>query len=204
MKKIMSLFKRDYSMYGGGLVKNEVVAGAEWVVSGEGVATIKFDGTACMIQNHVLYRRYDRKKAKDGQFKPAPDGWIACEDVPDVYTGHWPGWIAVGDGPKDKWHREGFANANDLCMEETGSILKDWTYELVGEKINGNPYAMNGHTLWRHGEFFLSDCPRTFDDLKEYFRNRDYMEGVVWWRVLDDVDCDKVKIKRRDFGFEWP
>ena len=30
---------------------------------------------------------------------------------------------------------------------------------------------------------------------------RDY---IVWWRDHNDPDCDKVKIKRRDFGLEWP
>lgn len=43
MRKVISLFKRDYE--GTRLVFDEVVEGAEWVVAGEGIATRKWDGT---------------------------------------------------------------------------------------------------------------------------------------------------------------
>lgn len=62
MKKIISLFQRNYD--GDRLVRNETVPGAEWVASGEGVATRKYDGTCCMIKNGVLYKRYMVKAAK--------------------------------------------------------------------------------------------------------------------------------------------
>lgn len=41
MKKIVSLFKRDYK--GDRLVYNEIVPGTDWVLAGEGIATIKYD-----------------------------------------------------------------------------------------------------------------------------------------------------------------
>lgn len=40
MRKIQSLFQRNYD--GDRLVRNEVVPGSEWVVSGEGRATLRF------------------------------------------------------------------------------------------------------------------------------------------------------------------
>lgn len=43
MKKIVSLFQRDYE--GTRLVLNQIVPGAEWVHAGEGTATRKYDGT---------------------------------------------------------------------------------------------------------------------------------------------------------------
>ena len=43
MKKTPSLFKRDYE--GTRQVLNEVVPGSEWVLEGEGTATLKIDGT---------------------------------------------------------------------------------------------------------------------------------------------------------------
>jgi hypothetical protein len=46
MRKIVSLFKRDYE--GTRLVHDEAVPGAEWVLAGEGTATRKFDGTCCI------------------------------------------------------------------------------------------------------------------------------------------------------------
>lgn len=99
MKKISSLFKRNYS--GNRLVYDEIVSGSEWVTRGEGVATVKYDGTACLVRNDKLYKRYDRKptrKAKKchqvgkpweaGEFKPAPPNWEPCEAEPDTHTGH--------------------------------------------------------------------------------------------------------------------
>lgn len=62
MKKIISLFKRDYK--GNRQVYNEIVPDAEWVVRNEGIATIKYDRTCCKIENGKLFRRYDRKLIK--------------------------------------------------------------------------------------------------------------------------------------------
>ena len=70
MKKIPSLFKRDYGE-GQRLVYDEIVPGTEWVVAGEGVATRKFDGTCCMIKDGEIYRRYDLKKGRT-----RPEGFI--------------------------------------------------------------------------------------------------------------------------------
>ena len=122
MRKIISLFKRDYE--GDRKVYNDIVPGAEWVLAGEGVATVKYDGTCCMVRNGKLFKRYDRKLSKSANrrkkkdpdfvpsiehFKPAPDGWEAAEPEPNKDTGHWPGWMPVGDGPEDEYHREAFA-----------------------------------------------------------------------------------------------
>lgn len=62
MKKIVSLFKRDYEMTR--LVYNELVPGAEWVQDGEGIPTVKIDGTSCLVKDGKLYKRYDAKNGK--------------------------------------------------------------------------------------------------------------------------------------------
>jgi hypothetical protein len=117
MQKIISLFQRNYD--GDRLVRNEVVPGAEWVINGEGVATRKWDGTCCMIKDGELYKRYDAK-----QGKTPPQGFIPAQE-PDTVTGHWPGWLKVGDGKEDRWHREAFEYTNTLAAG-----LPDGTYEL--------------------------------------------------------------------------
>jgi len=183
VKKIVSLFRRDYE--GTRQVYDEIVPGAEWVAAGEGVATIKWDGTACKMRDGVLYRRYDRKSGK-----PAPEGWVPCEPEPDQHTGHWPGWVPVGNGPQDKWHREAFDRYEGLA---------DGTYELVGPKVQGNPYHLDKHQLTSHGALVASDAPRTFDGLRVYLEDFD-IEGIVWHHP----DGRMVKIKRRDFGLPWP
>ena len=184
MKKIISLFQRNYD--GDRLVRDELVPGAEWVVAGEGMPTRKWDGTACMVSAGVLYKRYD---ARAGKAPPA--GFEPAQEEADPVTGHWPGWLAVGEGPEDRWHREAFA--------ATGGTLSDGTHELIGPKVQGNAERVDRHMLVSHGREALPDVPRDFAGLQAYFATHD-IEGVVWWRDPDDPSCDKVKIKGKDFG----
>ena len=200
MQKIKSLFKRDYD--GTRQVYDELVPGSEWVVAGEGIATLKIDGTSCLIREGKLYKRYDRKltaeasrlkkKGANGpwkisDYKAAPDGWEAAEEEADPNTGHWPGWLPVSNEPEDKWHREAF-----------DASASDGTYELVGPKVQGNIYHLDHHELWPHGAEIIQ-APRTFDELKEWFKTH-VIEGVVWHHP----DGRMVKIKRKDFGYKWP
>ncbi|MFX1570630.1 MAG: DUF5565 family protein [Promethearchaeota archaeon] len=178
MKKIISLFKRNYNE--NRLVINEIVEGAEWVINGEGIATRKFDGTCCKIENGKLYKRYDAKKGK----KP-PKEFISAQE-PDFITGHWPGWVPVTNSSNDKWHNEAMDNN-----------LSDGTYELCGPKIQGNPEKYEKHILIPHGQEILFDVPTTFEDLKEWFKNKD-IEGIVWHHS----DGRMVKIKKKDFGYK--
>ncbi len=181
MKKIISLFQRNHD--GDRLVRNEVTPGAEWVVAGEGVATKKFDGTCCMIRDQKFYKRYEVKKggAAPDRFEPA------CEVDPN--TGKQQGWVPVGQGPEDRWHREALNNYRD--------IPPDGTYELIGPKVQGNAERLSslGHLLIRHGTVTLQDVPIDFDGLKEYLKTAD-IEGIVWHHP----DGRMVKIKTKDFG----
>ena len=54
MKKMTTLFKKDPNDLG--RVINEVNPENQWVIDGEGIATRKFDGTACAIINGELYK----------------------------------------------------------------------------------------------------------------------------------------------------
>lgn len=215
MKKIISLFKRDYE--GNRRVYDEVVPGAEWVLDGEGVATEKFDGTACMFRGGILYKRYDRKltkaaarrkrkaKSKIGvpeltDFKPAPEGWEPIGAEPDFFTGHWPGWLEVDfDKPENKWHKEAWENiGGHEPVEEY-----DWgiTCELVGPKIQGNPYGLDRHEFCPHDMACeMPEPPRDFDGLRDWLRDHRRIEGIVWHHP----DGRLCKVKRSDFGFDWP
>ena len=179
MKKIISLFQRNYD--GDRLVRDEVVPGAEWVQAGEGIATRKWDGTCCMVRGGKLWKRYDVKNGRTppGGFEPAQD----C----DAVTGHWPGWIPVGDGPEDAYHREAFTGTEP-----------EGTYELVGPNVNGNPEGFASHYLIPHGKHEVC-APRTFSELRAWFAGpgRD-IEGVVWHHA----DGRMVKIKAKDFGLK--
>lgn len=180
MKKIISLFQRNYD--GDRLVRDEVVPGAEWVIAREGTATRKWDGTCCMVRSGRLFKRHDCKHGK-----PQPEHWEPCEEKPDPNTGHWPGWLPVGDGPQDAAYREAFHRTE-----------ADGTYELCGPKVQGNPENFPEHILIRHGAHLVC-APRTFAELRAWFAGpgRD-IEGVVWHHP----DGRMVKIKAKDFGLK--
>lgn len=193
MRKISSLFKRDYE--GTRQVYDEVVPGSEWVLDGEGEASLKFDGTACMVKGGKFYKRYDCKQGKN-----PPRGFIPAQD-PDTKTGHWPGWVEVSPtAPEDKWHRAAFEGYQEGLGRE-GMGEGDGTYELIGPKVQGNPHGLRSYYLFKHGciSYEAPFPPRDFQGLKEWFAVNE-VEGIVW----KHPDGRMVKIKRRDFGFDWP
>ena len=175
MQKNITLFQRNYES--DRLVRNEVVTGAEWVLVGEGTPTRKWNGTACLVKDGRLFKRYEIKRGRQ-----TPEGFVAAQE-PDPVTGEQPGWVPVGDGPEDKWHREAW-------IPET----TDGTYELCGPKIQGNAEGRHNHVLLRHGSEVLEDGPRDFDGLREYLISSD-IEGIVWHHP----DGRMVKLKKRDF-----
>ena len=181
MRKIVSLFERNYD--GDRQVRDELVQGAEWVANGEGVATRKYDGTCCMIRDKKLFKRYEVKRGKT-----APDNFEPANDV-DANTGKQQGWVPVGDGNEDKWHREAF---------EGLATKADGTYELMGPKIQGNLEGYEVHVLLPHASAsVLEDCPRAFAELRTYLAEN-AIEGVVWHHK----DGRMVKIKGIDFGIK--
>jgi len=187
VKKIPSLFERDYE--GTMQVYNKVVSGSEWVLNGEGIGTEKFDGTPCLINANHMYKRYD---AKNGKMPPLL--FIPCEEKPDPITGHWLGWIPIkGVGNEDSPFWEAFSMLSFINRNIGG------TFELVGPKINGNPYGLSEHCFWKHGSIKVIPNLITFEGIKSFLLNFDG-EGIVWHHQ----DGRMVKIKRRDFGFEWP
>ena len=188
MKKIPTLFKRQFENHKVVGITPEVTEGMEWVLKGEGVATIKWDGSACAIIDGELYRRYD---AKNG--KPIPEGAIKCQEEPDPITGHLPCWVKCDrNNPSDKW----FISAFDILTCDS-QIPFDGTFEVIGEHFNGNPYRIGSDMLLRHGCDRI-DVERTFEGIKEYLRTHE-IEGIVFWRHSQPM-C---KIKRTDFGFPW-
>lgn len=185
MKKIPSLFVRDWDN-NPRFVTSVVDEECQWVIDGEGVPTMKWDGTAVMVRGGKLFKRYDVKKGRE-----VPNGFEPSQE-PDETTGHWPGWIPVTDGPEDKRHREVFDRL---------STHVDGTYELVGPKVNGNPHKLEAHIFVKHGSPELGGVPATFNAIREYLDLYGKMvEGIVWHHS----DGRMAKIKRKDFGLEWP
>jgi hypothetical protein len=184
MKKISTLFKKDPKDLG--RVVNEVNPENEWAFT-DGIPTRKYDGTATAIINGEIYKRYDVKKGRQ-----VPDGAIPCQEA-DLITGHHPHWLKCSqDKNEDKYFFEGFNSLAELGKVEDG------TYELIGEKVQGNTEKIEGHHLVKHGEKVLQGLinPMTFENLKEYLEKVD-IEGIVFHHKSDGRMC---KLRKSDFG----
>ena len=180
MIKIPTIFVRDMSKQPA-LVTPVWVEGCEWVRDGEGVATRKYDGTSCLVRAGKLYKR---RELRPGDAAPADFESLGT----DENTGKTVGWVPVGDGPEDRWHREALAPG-----------LGDGTYELLGPKVQGNKERRDQHVLQPHASAEIrADAPRDFEGLRDWL-NRFVIEGLVWHHP----DGRMAKIKRRDFGLKW-
>lgn len=177
MKKLPTLFENQ--------ITHAVHPGMEWILKGEGIATVQMDGNCCAIIDGKLYKRLDAKEDE------MPAGAIACCD-PDTVTRHWPHWVPVDlDDACDKWLVEALAN--------TESCKEDGTYEAVGPHFQNNPHGLEKDILERHGRRILETVPRDYDGIKNFLRFHN-IEGIVFWRD-GEPQC---KIKRSDFGYAWP
>lgn len=185
MKKMKTLFSRQFSNHKVVGIDNVPAEGCEWVLNGEGVATQKLDGTCCLVHDGKLYARFDYKPGRK-----LPENAIPCQEKADEVTGHFPHWIPVTNDPAFKWYRRAFEKLENK---------EDGTYELIGVHFQNNPeHVENGDVLVKHGSIVLTDVPRTFDGIREYLRDHE-IEGIVFHRGNGEM-C---KIKRTDFGFAW-
>jgi hypothetical protein len=185
MKKISTLFKKNPENLG--LVINEVDPKNEWALM-YSFPTRKFDGTSCAIIDGELYKRFDLKKGR----KLPKTKCIPCQG-PDKITGHHPHWVLCERSDKsNKYHFQAFDN-----LKVFGD-LKEGTYELCGNKINGNPEKLNGHFLIRHGGEVLNLHDYTFEGIKSFLNSND-IEGIVFHHLTDGRMC---KIRKSDFGIK--
>ena len=201
MRKIPCLFVREFF---GGLppsLTEEVTPGCEWALAGKGIATRKWDGTACMVKNGNLYKRYDYKAQR--RTKALPEGAIPCDPEPDEMTGHWPHWVPVTVAKEDRWHRLAWRHHQVLCYG---------TFELIGPMINGNREDVSGLEFRAHGADRIRikietaghhgrEIPWTFHTIKAILSMLPF-EGIVFHHVDDDTR--RCKIRRKDYGLPWP
>lgn len=172
MKKIPCLFVIDHST---GFATTE--RAVDWV--DEAIPTRKWDGTACLIRNGILYKRYDCKRGRT-----PPKDFEPCEIAPDPITLHWPGWVPIG--PHDYWHKE---------VASLGTY-PDGTYELCGPKVNGNPEKLDRHMLLAHGFPRYYSVPTDWLGLRNWLSDMD-IEGLVWHHP----DGRMCKLRKDHYGF---
>ena len=161
MKKIPCLFEREFNENGEfvNLTQNSKF---DSVFNGKADATLKIDGTACMIKDNELWVRYD---AKNG--KPVPEGAIQCGE-PDPITGHNPCWVKASVKNGHKWQIKAF---EDTITQFPETQLMNGTYECIGKHFSGNPYGLTNDVLVLHG--FI--CVELND------------EGLVFWEGSEPI-----------------
>lgn len=151
----------------------------DWVLAGKGTATQMWDGIPYAVINGAPYRHVVTARlvpdmllsgSYDGQFW----GW---EPVPAEDAVFWPVWKRY-----DRHHW-------------------NWSYEVVGPEINGNPEGWpsdTAATMIPHGTLIIQALKRpTLDTIREYLSTHD-VEGIVWWKNVNDLDCEKVKVQQSD------
>lgn len=182
MKKISTAFIIEYNDNHKGKIQEEIRSENKWINDAGVIATRKYDGSACAIIKGVLYKRWDNKKGK----KP-PINSIECQEA-DKITGHHPYWVVCNRRDNsDKYFYEAF----DLLTNK-----QDGTYELCGEKVQGNPERFIGHKLIKHGCDALEFVDFKFNTLKIFLCNKDNnLEGIVFHHP-DGMMC---KLRKCDF-----
>lgn len=139
-----------------------------------------------------LYMLQAVGKFSNEYIKPIPVGAIPCQE-PDLISGHHPHWVKCDINKKeDKYFIEGYNSLAELGKVEDG------TYELIGEKVQGNPEKIEGHHLVKHGNTILELESLDFEYLKTYLSDStNDIEGIVFHHKSDGRMC---KLRKSDFG----
>lgn len=190
MRKIPTAFLRDWDgnpKY----VTRTVHPDCEWVLNGEGRATIKWD---CICVKHDLAQGwFARREVKPGKTPPPHFEAISTDEE----TGKTIGWEPIDQSPFVRFFDQALGRLIRMQAVFPG------TYELIGPKINANPQNWPHHELIRHGEGDtlrtrdLATAPRDFDGLRDWLTSRPY-EGIVWHHA----DGRMAKLKAKDFPRE--
>ena len=176
MRKIRTLFEHD--PLDRRHVMPSVTPGCEWVMRGEGRATVKWDGTCVYYDGERWWVRREVKPDK------TPPRWYWPLQT-DPVTGKTVGWEPA--------EQSGFAKF--LHEAADGREWGEGTYELCGPKINGNPDELAVHKLIRHGGLkVVVPDHLSFNSIRDTVLGMSN-EGIVWHHP----DGRMAKIKRRDF-----
>lgn len=208
MKKIPTVFLIDRKIH---LATTQPVPQSEWVLDGDGEATIKYDGTPCLVIGDKVYKRWNRPFTKEAGrevryakrkgfditidesfFKPIPEGSIACNPTFDEKGYSWFYWIIVT--PENDSY--GFLEAFE-SLKSSGK-LEDGSYELCAPKVRLNPYGLSAPVMLKHGVEKLEVKDRSYEGLKNLLKDFDG-EGIVFHHP----DGRMAKVRKHDFGFEW-
>lgn len=190
MEKIPTLFERNWD---GNRKVNAHLSVSEFDFE-NAIATEKLDGTnvRVTVRNRIVVRLEKRRN---------------------------PSKIQKQQGIQDPWYIDANESDNadaylfDAVKNTDFSAVPDgeWSAEALGEKIQGNPLNLDGHTLfifsldaWKK-KVVYQNVPTDFEGLKSWlpaqksiFGNDCGIEGIVWHNLQTGAMC---KIKVKDFDY---
>lgn len=188
MEKIPTIFNRNWET--NRKVNNEMVV--KHFDFANAIATEKLDGmnVRITVRNHAVVRVEKRKN---------PDKNQKNQGIVD------PWYIDANEADKADSYIFDAVKNTDYSSVPDG----EWSAEALGEKIQGNPLNLVGHTLfffslpnWR-AKVAFADAPTDFEGLKAWlpaqktkFGNGSGIEGLVWHNTITGEMC---KIKVKDF-----
>mgnify|MGYP001603471455 FL=1 len=185
MKKIQTIFKRDWENNGGVLNQYTYFLFPDGLLTCK--PTEKLDGTNVRItvRNHIVVRVEKRRNPdKIQKHKGIEEPWY--KDIDEF-------------SPEDKWVVDGVRNTDFSSIPDG-----EWSGELVGPNIQGNPLGLENNrivffTLNQAPE--IENVPIDFEGLKEWLPEQKSrygngnIEGIVW----HCPDGSMYKIKTKDF-----
>lgn len=188
MEKIRTIFDRNWD---GNRKINSSLVVKDFDFSNS-IATEKLDGmnVRITVRNEIVVRLEKRRNpSKEQKAIGIKDPWYIDADKNDK---------------ADKYLFDAVANTDYRGVPDGA-----WSAEALGEKIQGNPLKLEGHTLfiftldsWKNRIVF-EDVPLDFDTLKSWlvkqkslFGNDCGIEGIVWHHPSTGKMC---KIKVKDF-----
>ena len=169
----------------------------------------KIDGTCSYVQvwneKPWLWARLIKRKSEHENWMKAVNG----RENTHI------GWVPVLEKSAYPWHHSTFhaESARGLVLlpvdEQTCELttkplesLLNQTVELIGTKINGNPYKLGDlktpfHVLVPHGAFPVKNLPGecTFEEMRTWMETQ-HIEGIVW--------NGQYKLTRRHLNLKWP
>jgi len=172
------MFVRDETVKGHP-VTDQIKPECQWVLDGEGIATVKLDGTNVKVENGQLFKRQKPKEADydDAAYVPCDRSNPADRWAFEAFNaGHQGNGIYELVGPKVQGNPQGHASHTLVkvvpFLPRLGAIDSEVRSVFYG---------------------------RTFDGLKRWLLDH-RVEGIVFHHP----DGRMAKIKRRDFGLPWP
>lgn len=159
------------------------------------IATEKLDGTniRVTVRNHIVVRVEKRRN---------PDKIQKAKGIVD------PWYIDANESDKADGYIFEAVKSTDFSTVPDG----EWSAEALGEKIQGNPLNLVGHTLFIFSitewceKVKYENVPTDFEDLKNWlplqktkFGNDTGIEGIVWHNLKNGEMC---KIKIKDFDYK--